>query len=73
MAHTYTQQDGHRQTFANIGDFLGELVRRSTRDDVRLPVIIDADIDGLHVTELVCIDMPPAMPVGIAGAIAFGG
>lgn len=55
---------------------MGEVVRRCTREDVRLPVIIDADLNGLHITELVCIDaesIPPAMPLGIAGGLTFGG
>jgi hypothetical protein len=55
MAHTYTQQDGHRQSFEHLGDFLGEVVRRCSRDDMRLPVIIMADLRGLHITEMVCI------------------
>ncbi len=76
MAHTYTQQDGTRQSFEHLGDFLGEVVRRCTRQDVRLPVIIDATVDGLHIAELVPVlpeEILPPMPVGIGGGLRLIG
>ncbi len=70
MAHSYTQNDGKRREYEHLGDFLGAVVHRCACEDVRLPVIITADINGLHIEELKCIDLePPALPVGIAGGL----
>lgn len=70
MAHTLTTQDGQRRDFEHLGDFLGALIRRT--QDVRVPVIIEADPDGMHVTELVTVEMQPAAPLGAAGAVLLG-